>query len=91
MSQHTLVVRRADRPGEILARETTLVAARTLAATWAAREPGVLFEIYEAATGVVRLRVRAENPGTVLVQRPQASSGDAWPDPPAWEPLRATA
>jgi hypothetical protein len=52
----------------------------------------VIVEVVEPDTGRVCLRVRLESDGlTVLVQRPSVSAGDAWPDPPAWLPLQATA
>ncbi|HET7600851.1 MAG TPA: hypothetical protein VFK09_11190 [Gemmatimonadales bacterium] len=87
MSQQTLVVRRLDRPGTPYARAATIDAATILAARGAAAAPGALFEILESDTSRVRLRVRAESPRNILVQQPQSDSGDAWPDPPPWQPL----
>jgi len=87
-----LVVRRADDPTSPLARETDLALATERAAEEALRATGVILEVFEPATGRVRLRVRAEPGGRrVLVQRTPPASGDAWPDPPAWLPLAAGA
>jgi hypothetical protein len=87
-----LVVRRADDPTAPLARETDLTLATERAAQEAIRSAGAILEVFECATGRVCLRVRAEPGGRrVLVQRTPPSSGDAWPDPPAWLPLAASA
>jgi hypothetical protein len=91
MADH-LVVRRSDDPTAHLARETDLGIATERAAEEALRATGVILEVFEPATGRVRLRVRAEPGGRrVLVQRIPRTSGDAWPDPPAWLPLAASA
>jgi hypothetical protein len=87
-----LVVRRADDPTALLARETDLVLATERAAQEAIKSAGIILEVFEPVTGRVCLRVRAEPGGRrVLVQRTPPSSGDAWPDPPAWIPLAASA
>lgn len=83
-----LVVRRADDPTATLAREADLSLATERAAQEAVRAAGVILEVFEPATGRIRLRLRAEPGGRrVLVQRTSTSAGDAWPDPPAWLPL----
>jgi len=87
-----LVVRRADDPTAPLAREADLALATERAAQEALRATGVILEVFEPVTGQVRLRVRAEPGGRrVLVQRTAPTAGDAWPDPPAWLPLAASA
>lgn len=87
-----LLVRRADDPTSPLAREADLTRATERAAQEAIKSAGVILEVFEPATGRVCLRVRAEPGGRrVLVQRTPPSSGDAWPDPPAWLPLAASA
>jgi hypothetical protein len=88
MSQQLFVVRSADRPGISIAETSTLDIALEVAADRAAQAPGTVFEVLEPATGTVSLRVRAGDAKTVLVQEPNSrSSGDAWPDPPAWRRL----
>jgi hypothetical protein len=87
-----LVVRRADEPAKPLAREARLTMATDHAVREARRTPGAVLEILESATGRICLRVRVDRDGqTVLVQRPIVSAGDAWPDPPGWQPLTASA
>ncbi len=87
-----LVVRRTDDPATTIARETNLTVATQRAVREARETPGAIIEIMNPETGRVCLRVRLESGSpTVLVQRPSVSAGDAWPDPPAWLPLQATA
>jgi hypothetical protein len=87
-----LVVRRTDDPASPIARENKLTVATERAVREARQTPGVIVEVVEPDTGRVCLRVRLESDGlTVLVQRPSVAAGDAWPDPPAWLPLQATA
>ena len=87
-----LVVRRTDDPANPIARETKLPIATERAVREARQTPKMIVEVVEPNTGRVCLRVRLESDGlTVLVQRPSVSAGDAWPDPPAWLPLQATA
>jgi hypothetical protein len=87
-----LVVRRTDDPANPIARESRLPLATERAVREARARPGVIIEVVERETGRVCLRVRLESDSrTVLAQRPSASAGDPWPDPPAWLPFQATA
>jgi hypothetical protein len=90
--QSPLVIRRNDDPANPIAGETQLSRATELAVREARQSPGVIVEVVEWETGRVLLRVRLEADNrTLLAQRPYLSAGDAWPDPPAWLPLQATA
>jgi hypothetical protein len=85
-------VRRSDNPANPIARETQMARATDIAVREARQAPGVIVEVVDWETGRVCLRVRLEGDNrTILAQRPSASAGDAWPDPPAWLPLQATA
>jgi len=87
-----LVVRRTDDPANPVARETQLTRATELAVREARQSPVLIVEVVEWETGRVCLRVRLEGDSRIImVQRPSASAGDAWPDPPPWLPLQATA
>lgn len=88
----SLVVRRTDDPANPVASETQLSRATELAVREARQSPGLIVEVVEWETGRVLLRIRVEaDRCSIMVQRPSESAGDAWPDPPAWLPLPATA
>lgn len=87
-----LVVRRTDNPANPISRESQMTRATEIAVREARQSPGLIVEVVDWETGRVCLRVRLEGDNrTILAQRPSASACDAWPDPPAWLPLQASA